>query len=249
MKAGRVIGGDEHDAKQRAERLLAEARAQADALVADAQALATTMVSDARREVARAAAASDDERAWQRPADDTSNPTRAVDVPAGTVDEVVGLLVRATIPRVALGELVRIDRRDRDPLPAEVVGFRGEQAVLLPLGELAGVAPASIVWRTGRPLQIRCGDDLLGRVLDGTGAPVDGGPALVGETWDVDRSAPSPLERPVITAPLPTGVRALDTLLTLARGQRIGLFAAAGVGKSTLLGQIARSAAADVIVM
>jgi type III secretion protein N (ATPase) len=258
MKAGRVIGGDEHDAKKRAETILAEARAAAEALLADAQAeadqlrrdastLATTMVSDARREVARISAATDDERAFSR--DPELATTRAVDVPAGTVDEVVGLLVRATIPRVALGELVRIDRREREPLPAEVVGFRGEQAVLLPLGELAGVAPASIVWRTGKPLQVRCGDDLLGRVLDGIGQPLDGGPALTGEKWDVDRAAPSPLERPTITAPLPTGVRALDTLLTLGRGQRVGLFAAAGVGKSTLLGQIARSAAADVIVV
>jgi len=169
--------------------------------------------------------------------------------PAGSVDEVTGLVIRATVGRVSLGEIVRIDRRDREPLSAEVVGFRGEQAVLLPLGELAGIAPASAVWRTGAPLEIACSDDLLGRVLDGIGVPIDGGPPLVGEPWAVDRPAPPPLERPAIAEPQPTGVRVLDSLLTLGRGQRVGLFSAAGVGKSTLLGQIARGADADVIVL
>jgi type III secretion protein N (ATPase) len=121
--------------------------------------------------------------------------------------------------------------------------------VLLPLGELSGVAPAGAAWRTGEPLMMRAGDDLLGRVLDGLGAPIDGGPALTGERWAVDRPAPPALERPPISAPLPTGVRVLDAMLTLGRGQRVGLFAAAGVGKSTLLGQIARNADADVIVL
>ncbi|HUJ59423.1 MAG TPA: FliI/YscN family ATPase, partial [Kofleriaceae bacterium] len=164
-------------------------------------------------------------------------------------DEVVGLVVRAAVPGCALGEVVRIDRRGRAPLAAEVVGFRGEQAVLLPLGELAGVAAASAVWRTGEPLTIRCGDDLLGRALDGLGAPIDGGPALGGEPWPVDRAAPPALDRPPLRAALPTGVRVIDAMLTLARGQRVGLFAAAGVGKSTLLGQIARGAGADVTVL
>ncbi len=168
---------------------------------------------------------------------------------AGRVDEVIGLAMRATVPGVALGELVHIDRRERTPLAAEVVGFRGEQAVLLPLGELAGVAPAAAVWRTGAPLSIRCGEDLFGRVLDGIGAPIDGGPALAGEPWEVDRPAPDALSRPPLAEPQPTGVRAIDSLLTLGRGQRIGLFAAAGVGKSTLLGQIARGAEADAIVV
>jgi ATP synthase in type III secretion protein N len=105
------------------------------------------------------------------------------------------------------------------------------------------------VWRTGQPLAIRCGDDLLGRVVDGVGHPIDGGPALAGEVWSVDRSAPPALERPPITEPQPTGVRVIDAMLTLGRGQRVGLFAAAGVGKSTLLGQLARGTSADVIVL
>jgi len=257
-----VIGGDEHDARTSAAKILSDARAEADRLTSDAKQLTERIVADGRRESARVAA----QRAHVRAT--TSDPTAAIEaltaeatvappaavpppgsVGAGSVDEVVGLVLRATVPGVALGEVVMIDRRGRPPLPAEVVGFRGEQAVLLPLGDLAGVAPASAVWRTGAALEIQCSDDLLGRVLDGIGAPIDGGPPLTGESWAVDRAAPPALERPPITAPLPTGVRALDTMLTLGRGQRVGLFAAAGVGKSTLLGQIARGSTADVIVL
>jgi len=241
-----VIGGDEHDARTTAAELLDDARAEAARLLDAAKADAARIAAEARADALHARDGAPE------------------GVGHGKVDEVVGLVVRATVPGVALGELVRIDRRggtplaaevvpdiDRRasaPLAAEVVGFRGEQAVLMPLGELAGIAPASAVWRTGEPLAIRCGDDLLGRVVDGLGVPRDGGPALVGETWAVDRVAPSPLDRgePV---PLPTGVRAIDAMLALARGQRVGLFAAAGVGKSTLLAQIARGAQADVIVL
>ena len=244
MKPGRVIGGDEHDARSAAAQILAEARAQAAQIARDATQLAAQLVQDARGEAERVAMQTAHAAAQAR-----AIPPGAGDAPVGTVDEVVGLVLRATVPGVALGEVVKIERRDREPLAAEVVGFRGEQAVLLPLGELAGVAPAGGVWRTGATLAIRCGDDLLGRVLDGTGAPIDGGPALLGARWDVDRAAPAALSRPPITAPQPTGVRAIDTMLTLGRGQRVGLFAAAGVGKSTLLGQIARNADADVIVL
>jgi len=239
MKAGRVISGDEVDARTEAQRVLDDARARAEEIVADARGRAARLEQDvqahAERITAQAAHA-----AAALPADRPGD---------GHVDEVIGLVVRARVPGVALGELVRIDRRDRSPLPAEVVGFRGEQAVLLPLGDLAGIAPAGAVWRTGASLSIRCGDDLLGRVLDGVGAPLDGGAPLAGEPWSVDRPAPDALGRPPITIPQPTGVRAIDSLLTLGRGQRVGLFAAAGVGKSTLLGQIARGADADVIVV
>jgi len=167
---------------------------------------------------------------------------------------VIGLVVRAEVPGCSLGEVVRIDRRRGGPLAAEVVGFRGDEALLLPLGELADVAPRSRVLRTGAPLAIRCGDALLGRVLDGLGAPLDGVPLSDDlEPWAVDRPAPCPLERPRIREPLATGVRAIDGFLTLGEGQRVGLFSGSGVGKSTLLGQIARSAGradgADVIVV
>jgi type III secretion protein N (ATPase) len=250
-KPGRVISGDEHEARgdakrivdearAEAERLLADGRARADKLEHDANMLASQLVRDARAESERLAA---------QAAHSQSRITGSPVVAPGTVEEVTGLVIRATVPGVALGELVRIDRRDREPLAAEVVGFSREQAVLLPLGDLAGVAPAAAVWRTNAPLTIACGDELLGRVLDGIGEPVDGGPPLSGEAWAVDRPAPPALSRPPISVPQPTGVRVLDTMLTLGRGQRVGLFAAAGVGKSTLLGQIARGAAADVIVL
>ena len=231
MKSGRVIDGAALDARSEAQRILDAARADAARIVAEAE-------TEAARAMARAAAAG------AGPADGDGLPSGP-----GRVHSVVGLVIHATVPGVALGEVVQIDRRARPPLAAEVVGFRSEEVILLPLGELAGVAPAAAVWRTGAPLALRCGDDLLGRVLDGTGAPMDGGPALTGEPWPIDRAAPDPLTRPAIAEPLATGVRAVDAMLALGRGQRVGLFAAAGVGKSTLLGQIARGATADVIVL
>ena len=176
---------------------------------------------------------------------DEVNPLRL----AGRVTEVTGLVMRADVPGLVLGELVFVERARGGALPAEVVGFRGDEAVLLPLGELGGVAPASSVVRTGAPLRIRAGDALLGRVLDGLGNPVDGGPAIAGEAWAVDREAPAPMDRPAIATPLATGVRAVDGFTTLGVGQRVGLFAGSGVGKSTLLGQIARGADADVVVV
>jgi type III secretion protein N (ATPase) len=261
MKPGRVISGDEVDARAQAQRIVDEARAEAERLQDTARAeiaraqleareTAHELVEAARIEAQRMTARGDAEaarlhdqvRAGQG---DGAEP----DAAAGTVDDVVGLVMRATVPGVALGEIVRIDRRHREPLAAEVVGFRGEQAVMLPLGEVAGVAPAGRAWRTGASLSIRCSDDLLGRVVDGIGAPLDDGPPLTGEVWAIDRPAPAALSRPPITAPQPTGVRVLDAMLSLGRGQRVGLFAAAGVGKSTLLGQIARGASADVIVL
>jgi len=175
-------------------------------------------------------------------------------VVTGKVSEIVGLVVRATIPGIRHGEMVSIDRAGTGlaALPAEVVGFRGDEAVLLPLGDPAGVGPDSAVSPCGRPLALRCGEALLGRVLDGLGEPIDGGPSLDDaglEDWAVDRSAPDPLTRQRVERPLPTGIRAIDGFLTLGEGQRIGLFAGSGVGKSTLLGQIARSSSADVNVI
>ncbi len=172
-------------------------------------------------------------------------------VVTGKVSEITGLVVRATIPGIRHGEMVEIERAGMEPLPAEVVGFRGDEAVLLPLGEPAGVGPDSAVTPRGRPLVLRCGDALLGRVVDGLGVPIDGGPPLDEdlEEWAVDRPAPDPLTRRRVESPLPTGVRAIDGFLTLGEGQRIGLFAGSGVGKSTLLGQIARSSSADVNVI
>ncbi len=187
---------------------------------------------------------------------------------AGKVTELTGLVLRATAPGARVGELVRIERlraapdspRRDAPLLAEVVGFRGEEVVLLPLGTAEGVGPDSVVRTTGRPFAIRCGPALLGRVLDGLGEPIDGGPPLslaaatTGGTpdlypWAVERPAPDPLRRRRVTEPLSMGLRALDGCLTVGQGQRLGLFAGPGLGKSTLLGQIARHASADVTVI
>jgi type III secretion protein N (ATPase) len=232
-KAGRIIDGEQHQATVDVKQLVDAAAAEAARILAEARAEAARITAKATADAAHARDAAG-----------------AVATDAhGRVDEVIGLVVRATISGVSLGELVTIDRRGGAPLSAEVVGFRGEQALLLPYGELAGVAPASAVWRTGESLAIRCGEDLLGRVLDGVGDPIDGGAPLGGERWAVDRAAPSALARPPITEPLATGVRVIDAMLTLGKGQRVGLFAAAGVGKSTLLGQIARGTSADVIVL
>ncbi len=171
----------------------------------------------------------------------------------GRVTEITGLVIKALVPGIRHGELVEIDRGAGLPtLAAEVVGFRGEEAVLMPLGEPRGVGPSSPVTATGRAFAIRCGEPLLGRVLDGLGGFADGRPAPDPQTleaWDVDRAAPDPLARARITRPLVTGVRAIDALCTFGEGQRIGLFAGSGVGKSTLLGQLARSSAADVNVI
>ena len=169
---------------------------------------------------------------------------------AGRVTELTGVVLRATAPGARVGELVIIERARGGPLRAEVVGFRGEEVVLLPLGDAAGVGPDSVVRPTGRPFSIRCGPSLLGRVLDGLGEPIDGLPPperLV--PWSVERPAPDPLSRRRVTAPLPLGVRAIDGCLTVGDGQRIGLFAGPGLGKSTLLGQIARHSEAEVNVI
>jgi type III secretion protein N (ATPase) len=171
---------------------------------------------------------------------------------AGRVTELVGLVLRATAPGARAGELVTVERARGGPLRAEVVGFHGEQVILLPLGTAEGVGPDSVVRPTGRPFSIRCGPSLLGRVIDGLGDPIDGKGPLDSQHeswWPVERAAPDPLQRRRVTRALPLGVRAIDAVATVGEGQRIGLFAGPGLGKSTLLGQIARNTDAEVIVI
>lgn len=174
---------------------------------------------------------------------------RAVRV-SGRVTGLTGLAVRAAVPGVRQGELVEIRSPGRPPLPAEVVGFREEEAVLLPLGEADGLGLDSEVVPSGQPLTLRVGSELRGRVLDGLGRPLDGAPLPAGlRSWAVDRPAPSPLRRRRIAEPMPLGIKAIDALATVGEGQRIGLFAGSGVGKSTLLGQIARCSRAELCVI
>lgn len=170
----------------------------------------------------------------------------------GRVRQVTGLVVRASVPEARVGEVVEVACRGGQKLRAEVVGFEGEDSVLMPLGGVEGLGPQSEVEPLGRPMSIRCGEGLLGRVLDGLGRPIDGKGALTGpgfEDWSITRDPPNPLARERITEPLEMGIRAIDGLLTVGEGQRVGLFAGSGVGKSTLMGQIAKGCAADVIVM
>lgn len=168
----------------------------------------------------------------------------------GCVRSAVGLIVRCALPETWIGELCEI-RADRDskPMLAEVVGFRGDEALLMPLGSMYRVGTSSIVNRLDRALTVQAGDGLIGRVLDGLGRPADGRPitGVVSER-PVHAAPPPPLTRTPLSEPFATGVRAIDGVLTMAEGQRVGIFAGAGVGKSTLLGMIARNASADVVV-
>ncbi|MCC7536006.1 MAG: FliI/YscN family ATPase [Deltaproteobacteria bacterium] len=168
----------------------------------------------------------------------------------GRVRGLVGLCVRAAVPGARLGEVVRIQRRQLPPLEAEVIGFEDDEVTLMPYGEAVGIGPDDPVRGSGRPFSIRVDATLLGRVLDGLGRPMDGGPDLHdAPVWEVERPPPDPMTRARVTRPLETGIRVLDSLLTVGEGQRVGLFAGSGVGKSTLLGQIARQTDADVVVV
>lgn len=168
----------------------------------------------------------------------------------GRVTELTGLIIKAAVPGVRIGELVEIVNPDRS-IQAEVVGFRDKEVMLMPFGFPEGVGPDSEVVPSGRPFEIRCGPAVLGHVLNGLGQPIDGhsfdGEAAL-EPWAVERNPPHPLERERILEHIAFGVRAIDGLLTIGKGQRVGLFAGSGVGKSTLMGQIARNTEAEVVV-
>ncbi|MBK8481911.1 MAG: FliI/YscN family ATPase [Proteobacteria bacterium] len=170
---------------------------------------------------------------------------------SGRITELVGLTLRATLPGARVGDYVTIARAGQAGLGAEVIGFSGEQVLLMPLGEVQGLGASSRVINSGERLSLRCGSALLGCVLDALGEPWDSATPLARELhpWACDRPPPDPLSRPPITRPLTLGVRAIDGLLTVGEGQRLGLFAGSGVGKSTLLGQLARQAEVDVCVV
>ncbi|RMG99991.1 MAG: FliI/YscN family ATPase [Deltaproteobacteria bacterium] len=170
----------------------------------------------------------------------------------GRIEEVVGLLARARLPQAAVGDVVRVHADADRHVDAEVVGFRRGSALLIARGTFQGVPPSSPVERLEREAGVYCSDALVGRVLGPDGRPLDrdrgpvGGPSVYRPLHD---TPPPALERPPIDTPLHVGVRAIDGLLTLGRGQRMGIFAGAGVGKSHLLGRLARSADADVRVL
>lgn len=170
----------------------------------------------------------------------------------GRITETVGMLIKAIVPKVKIGEVCLVKREGAEPLRTEVVGFTSEEVFLSPLGEMSGVGPNSEVIPTRMPLHIRVGDKLLGRVLNGLGEPMDAdtkGPLEADIIYPVWAPPPDPLKRRRINEPISVGVRAIDAILTTGLGQRVGIFAAAGGGKSTLLGMIARNAVADVNVI
>ncbi len=169
----------------------------------------------------------------------------------GRVQQVVGLMVAANGPAVSIGELCYLrPGKGRLPVPAEVVGFRDRLVLLMPLGALEGVSPGCEVVAAGGEFQVSLGPDLLGRVLDGLGRPIDGKGPLTGAERRATRAMPPhPLARPPVDQPVLIGIRAVDGLLTCGKGQRMGIFSGSGVGKSTLMGMVARNTAADVTVI
>lgn len=169
----------------------------------------------------------------------------------GRITEIVGMLIKAVVPQVKIGEVCLV-KREGEPLRTEVVGFTKDEVLLSPLGEMTGIGPSSEVIPTYMPLHIKVGPQLLGRILNGLGEPLDvdtKGPLILNETYPVIQAPPDPVKRMPITKPISVGVRVIDGTLTAGLGQRVGIFAAAGGGKSTLLGMIARNAVADVNVI
>jgi flagellum-specific ATP synthase len=169
----------------------------------------------------------------------------------GRVSDLIGLIVEATGLEAEVGEVCEIATgRGRAPVPAEVVGFRQRRTLLMPLGELHGIGPGNVVTATGEPVRVPVGDELLGRVLDGLGRPIDQGEELPdGRVRSAAGAPPDALERPRIRERVGLGVRVLDGMVPCGRGQRLGIFAGSGVGKSSLLGMIARSTTADINVI
>jgi type III secretion protein N (ATPase) len=171
----------------------------------------------------------------------------------GRVIQVVGTIIKAVVPAVKVGEVCILRNPGEDfEMKAEVVGFSRDAALLTPLGDMYGISAYTEVTPTGRAHMVPVGDGLLGRVLDGLGRPLDAdtaGPLQADRFYPVFADAPDPMKRRIIQDPMPLGVRAIDGLLTCGEGQRMGIFAAAGGGKSTLLGMLVKGAAADVIVI
>ncbi|MCL2851771.1 MAG: flagellar protein export ATPase FliI [Defluviitaleaceae bacterium] len=169
----------------------------------------------------------------------------------GRVTQVVGLTIESQGPDVRIGSscLIRKSKRERGTL-SQVVGFRDNKILLMPLGNMEGISPGCVVEAMGKPLTVKVGEKLIGRILDGLGQPMDDkGPIFDGEDWPLTWKSPNPLTRTRITENLELGIKAIDGLLTIGKGQRVGIFAGSGVGKSTLMGMIARNTAAEVTVI
>ena len=169
----------------------------------------------------------------------------------GRVSEVIGLVIESVGPTSSLGDVCSIKSRDGEELcMSEVVGFRRNRVLSMVLGSVSSISPGSEIVASGKSFSVGVGMNLLGRVLDGLGKPMDGlGPVEPEEVRSIYSSPPNPLERKRIASPISTGIRCIDSLLTIGKGQRIGIFAGSGVGKSVTLGMIARKSSADVNVI
>ncbi len=168
----------------------------------------------------------------------------------GKVIQVVGLVVEAEVQGVSIGELCKITVTKETHILAEVVGFKEGRVLLMPLGSTAGIRPGGLIFATGRPISVKVGDALLGRVLNGLGEPMDRkGEIDFDAIYGIDNDPPDPVLRPRISDVFATGVKAIDGVLTLGMGQRIGIFAGSGVGKSTLMGMLARNCSSDINVI
>ncbi len=169
----------------------------------------------------------------------------------GKIEKIVGMTIEASGPTCNIGDVCRIFSKDMSSyVHAEVVGFNKENVLLMPYTEIEGIGPGSIVDNTGDKLVVKAGDDLIGRIVDATGNPLDGGEQPVcPDTISITGIPVNPFTRPPIKEKIELGVKAIDGMLTMGKGQRMGIFAGSGVGKSTLMGMIARKVKADVNVI
>ena len=169
----------------------------------------------------------------------------------GRVSQVIGMVVESHGPGIPVGSICEISTyRGQSKIPAEVVGFREGRVLLMPLGEMRGVEPGSVIQQIGGQAAVPVSQAMLGRIIDGLGNPVDGkGPLVVDDVYPLYAEPLNPMQRERITQPVDVGVRAINGLLTLGKGQRIAIMAGSGVGKSTLLGMIAKHTAADISVI
>lgn len=169
----------------------------------------------------------------------------------GRVSKVVGLTIESIGPEAKLNDLCKIyrDREQKEYVMAEVVGFKDNRLLLMPFDSIEGLGVGCIVANTGHPLSVLVGDEVLGHILDGIGRPTDVGEIHTDKEYPIEAPPPDPMKREIISEVLPLGVKAVDGLITIGKGQRIGIFAGSGVGKSTLLGMFARNTKADINVI
>lgn len=168
----------------------------------------------------------------------------------GKIVKVVGLTLESIGPEANINDVCVIVTQDKKhEIYAEVVGFKDSRVLLMPIGNIEGIGVGSMVYCTKDSFRVPVGDELLGKVLDGVGKPLDGEELNLADSYSVEAQPPDPMSREIISEVLPLGVKAIDGLITVGKGQRIGIFAGSGVGKSTLMGMIARNTKADINVI